>query len=302
MDGYPEKVGARFFVSNTPVHLVHSPCWSGMIGLYVYTKEEIRMLKNALGAQMYTVREHTKTADGVRKTLEKIVEIGYPAVQVSSIGKDVTAKDVAGAAQDTGLVVAGTHVGWERFQNDLDAVIEEHVLWDCQHAAIGGLPGEYFDEGGMERFIDELGSIVEKLGEAGIDFSYHNHSHELVRSHGKTWLATLYEKASPELLKAEIDVYWIQHGGGDPVSWIRQCAGREPLLHLKDMCITPDREQHYASVGEGNLNWPEILQAARESGVKWYLVEQDDCYGADPFEALATSYKNLVELDWDKIG
>jgi sugar phosphate isomerase/epimerase len=95
------------------------------------------------------------------------------------------------------------------------------------------------------------------------------------------------------VLKAEIDVYWIQAGGGDPAAWIRKCAGREPLLHLKDMAVGPGREQRMAEIGEGNMNWSAILQAAEESGVEWYLVEQDHCYGRDPFESLAISYRNL---------
>jgi sugar phosphate isomerase/epimerase len=109
----------------------------------------------------------------------------------------------------------------------------------------------------------------------------------------KTWLAQLYERADPGMLKAELDVYWIQAGGGDPADWIRRCAGRQPLLHLKDMTVGPGREPRMAEIGEGNLNWPAILAAAAESGVEWYLVEQDHCYGRDPFESLAISYRNL---------
>jgi sugar phosphate isomerase/epimerase len=138
-----------------------------------------------------------------------------------------------------------------------------------------------------------LAPIAERLAQAGMDFSYHNHNHELARYGDKTWLEMLYEQAPPEMLKAELDTYWIQAGGGDPVAWVRRCAGREPVLHLKDMAVTPEREQRMAEIGEGNMNWPAILQAAEESGVEWWLVEQDECYGRDPFESLAISYRNL---------
>jgi sugar phosphate isomerase/epimerase len=109
-------------------------------------------------------------------------------------------------------------------------------------------------------------------------------------------LALLYEKAPAEKLKAEIDVYWIQAGGGDPAEWIRCCAGRQPLLHLKDMTVGPEREQRMAEVGEGNMNWQAILDAAREGGVEWCLVEQDNCYERNPFESLEISYHNLVRM------
>jgi len=251
------------------------------------------MGKHVLGAQLYTVREFTQTLPDIAETLKKVADIGYTAVQISAFGP-VAPQEVARLIEDNGLTVAGTHVRWHRFLNELDEVIAEHKMWCCTHAAIGGLfTPEYCSLDGLKRFLDELGPVAEKLAQEGIDFSYHNHNHELVRYGEKTWLEMLYEQAPPEMLKAEIDVYWIQAGGGDPAAWIRKCAGREPLLHLKDMAVGPNREQRMAEIGEGNMNWPAILQAAEESGVEWYLVEQDECYGRDPFESLAISYRNL---------
>jgi sugar phosphate isomerase/epimerase len=93
----------------------------------------------------------------------------------------------------------------------------------------------------------------------------------------------------------EIDTYWIVHGGGDPAAWIRKVDGRIPCVHLKDMAITLKREQLMAEIGEGNLNWPLILQACRDAGVEWYLVEQDICQ-RDPFESLKISLENLREM------
>jgi len=251
------------------------------------------MKKNVLGAQLYTVREFTQTIPDIAETLKKVADIGYTAIQISAFGP-VDPEEVARLVADNGLAVAGTHMAWDRFLSELDEVIAEHKVWNCSHAAIGGLfAPEYRSLDGLRRFLDELGPVAEKLAQEGIDFSYHNHNHELMRYGEKTWLEMLYEQAAPEMLKAEIDVYWIQAGGGDPTVWIRRCAGREPLLHLKDMTVGPGREQRMAEIGEGNMNWPAILQAAEESGVEWYLVEQDRCYGRDPFESLAISYRNL---------
>jgi sugar phosphate isomerase/epimerase len=56
------------------------------------------------------------------------------------------------------------------------------------------------------------------------------------------------------------------------------------------------REQRFAEIGEGNLNWPAIMEAARKGGVEWYLVEQDRSYDRDPFESLAISYRNLKAM------
>ncbi len=250
------------------------------------------MAEGTLGAQLFTCREYTKTIGDVAQTLKNIARIGYSTVQISGFGP-VDPKEVAKVLADTHLGVAATHMAWDKFRNELDEVIAIHKMWKCKHPAIGGLPDEYRAADGISRFIDELTPIAEELAAEGMDFSYHNHSHEMVRIGDKTWLGMLYEQADPKILKAEIDTYWIQHGGGEPAEWVRKCAGRMPLLHLKDMAIGEDGEQRMAEIGEGNLNWAAILEAAAEAGVEYYLVEQDRCYDRTPFESLEISYRNL---------
>lgn len=255
------------------------------------------MNKPVIGAQLYTVREFCKTSADLAKSLKKVSDIGYTAVQLSGHGP-MPVVEIAKLTQDAGLTVAATHEGWNRFLNETTALIEEHKLMNCRHLAIGGLPGEYFNAEGAKRFADEVGPVAEKLAEHGMDFSYHNHNHELAHYGGKPWLGLLYDQANPKHLKAEIDTYWIQAGGGDPVDWVNRCAGREPLLHCKDMVIMQGGELRMAEVGEGNLNWPGILEAAEKGGVEFLLVEQDTCYERDPFESLAISYRNLKKMGY----
>lgn len=250
-----------------------------------------------VGAQLFTVREFTKTAADLARTFEKVRALGYTAVQISGIGP-IEPQTVGTLLKENGLACVATHVGWTRFRGDLDQVIAEHRMWGCVHAAIGGLPAEYHSAEGLTRFLDELGPVAAKLAAAGMDFSYHNHNHELAKYNGRTWLETLYATAPASVLKAELDTHWIQAGGGDPAAWIRRLAGRQPLLHLKDMIITSARETRFAEIGEGNLNWPAIKAAAEEAGVQYALVEQDQCYGRDPFESLGISLRNLKAMGW----
>ena len=253
------------------------------------------MADGVLGAQLYSVRDFCKTLPDFVASLKKVKAIGYTTIQISGIGP-IDPKDVAKAVEDAGLSVVATHCGWQEFVESTDALIERHKLWKCPHPAVGSLPGTYYAEGGLEKFVAELAPVAEKLAAEGMDFSYHNHHKELMRIGDKTWLDLLYEKAPPAHLKAELDTYWIQAGGGDPALWVRKMAGRQPLLHLKDMTVAANKEVRFAPVGEGNLNWPAILQAARAGGVRHYLVEQDSSYEADPFDCLATSYRNLVKM------
>lgn len=242
-----------------------------------------------LGAQLYSVRQLTQNLADLKAVLKRVAAIGYRAIQISAFGP-IDPKDVAAVVEDNGLTVAATHMAWQRFLNDRDGVIRDHKLWKCEHPAIGILPKEYNNLEGLKRFVRELKPVLDDLEKEGLDFSYHNHSHELARYEGKTWLQRLLDEGDPRM-KWELDIYWIQHGGGDPAVWLRKVAGRIPLLHLKDMAVTPEREQRFAAVGEGNMNFDPIMREARAAGVRWYLIEQDQSYGKDPVDELAVSYR-----------
>ena len=247
-----------------------------------------------LAAQLYTVRQFTQTATDLAAALRRVANIGYRAVQVSGIGP-IPHADVKALTADLGLTICITHIAYDTLWHHLDDVIEQHHLWNCRHVAIGSMPDQYRgSEAGFRRFAEEASAVGEKLSRAGLDFSYHNHSFEFVHFGPRTGLDLLYETADPRYFKSEIDTYWVQHGGGDPAAWIRKLAGRAPVVHLKDMVIA-DGKQIMAEVGEGNLNWPAILDACTAAGVEWYAVEQDECQ-RDPFESLKISYDNLVGM------
>jgi len=253
-----------------------------------------------LAAQLYTIRDHTQTLEDFTTSMVKIRDIGFTAVQVSKIG-DIADEDVKRICDDNNLTICNTHIDYEPLIDDLDAVIEQHKLWGTRHVAIGSMPNEFrTSKEGYLRFAEIANGIGEKLADADLTFSYHNHSFEFMRFDGMTGLDILYNETDPHFVQAEIDTYWIQHGGGDPIAWIDRMVDRMPVVHLKDLVMMPSDDpwkpvHTMAEVGEGNLNWQGILDACKRANVEFYAVEQDICPG-DPFESLAISYKNLVEL------
>jgi sugar phosphate isomerase/epimerase len=254
------------------------------------------MPHSVIAAQLYTVRQYCQTAADLAASLQKIRAIGYQVVQVSGIGL-IPDEEVKRLVDEQGLTICNTHVRpSEALWNNLNAVIAQHRLWNCKHVAIGSMPPNFRSEGeaGFHRFAQEANAIGQKLAEAGLTFSYHNHSFEFVRFGKRTGLDIIYEESDPRYLQAEIDTYWIQHGGSDPAAWIKKVSQRMPVVHLKDMVILND-QQTMAEIGEGNLNWPAILQACRAGGVEYYAVEQDVCQH-DPFESLSISFKALKAM------
>jgi sugar phosphate isomerase/epimerase len=251
------------------------------------------MAEHVLGAQLYTLREFLKTPADIAKSLKKVRAIGYQAVQVSGMGP-IDAIELKKILDGEGLKCVATHVPLDRMKNETAKVIEDHQLWGCQYTAVGGFFPKQATKQDWINFAKDYNEVARKLAAGGVYLGYHNHSHELTHYDGQPALQILLDHFTRDVWM-EIDTYWIQHGGGDPIAWINKVSGRIPCVHLKDMAITLQREQLMSEIGEGNLNWPGILEACKEAGTKWYLVEQDICQ-RDPFESLTISYRNLKAM------
>ena len=115
-----------------------------------------------IAAQLFTIRDFTKTREDFAASMAKIREIGYRAVQVSQIGA-VSDADVKLICDDNGLIICNSHASVELLLSDPDAVIAQHELWGARHVAIGGMPLEYRgSEDGFKRFVDHRKAVVER--------------------------------------------------------------------------------------------------------------------------------------------
>jgi sugar phosphate isomerase/epimerase len=244
------------------------------------------------GAQLYTVREFTKTPADIEKTFEKVAAIGYKSVQTSALG-EIEAAKLAEIAKETGLAIALSHTPPQKLRENLKQVMTDHETFGCKIVGLGAMPQEYkTGEAGVKNFLRDFTPIVKELSQNGFTFAYHNHAFEFVKSNGTTLMDILLQNTEADWFKLTADVYWLQAGGVDPVGFIRKNANRIAVLHLKDMAATYENKNEMAELGNGNLDFAGIIGAAKNANIPWYMVEQDICKG-DPFDALTVSYEYI---------
>ena len=242
---------------------------------------------NQVGVQLYTLRDQLKTPADIAKTLEAVSKIGYCNVQLSGLGP-IDTKELALILENNGLYCCSSHDSAKKILEEPESIIENLKLLQCPTTAIPALPTDYRNAEGYRVFAEKATAAGRTLRAAGIELMYHNHAFEFQKFGGKTGLEILYDSSDPKFLQAEIDTYWVQVGGGNPTGWCRRVKNRMPAVHFKDYQMTADG-QTMCEIGEGNLNFPEIVQACEESAVRWYLVEQDTC-SRPPLESLAMSF------------
>ncbi len=247
------------------------------------------MARIPVGLQMYTLRDLT-AADYVG-TVTAVAEMGYEGIE-DTPPADMSAAEYRSLLEDLGLAAAGTHTSLDALEADLDRVADFWLEVGATYISVAYLPEERrADADGWRAAAEAMSDVGGKLAERGLVLGYHNHSFEFQQFDGEYGLDIFYRAAHAEHVQAEIDVYWVQHGGVDPAEYIRSMPGRTPLIHLKDMA----EDGAFAEVGEGVLAWDSIFDASEANGAAWYIVEQDVCQ-RPPLESVKISLDNLREM------
>lgn len=244
-----------------------------------------------LGAQLYTLRNEMKTPEDIKSGLKKVKEIGYSSVQVSGIGK-IDPHDLRKICDDLDLEIAVTHTAPDRILGDTQGVIADHDILGCKYIGLGAMPKPYHTHAGVLDFYQNFKRAISEIHASGKVFTYHNHAFEFEKHAGVLMLDELLSHFTPEEMMVTLDCYWVNYGGADVCDTIDRYKGRIDCVHLKDYGIIKN-EIKMLPVGEGNMNYPKILEHLEKAGVKYALVEQDDCNGRDPFECLESSYNFL---------
>jgi sugar phosphate isomerase/epimerase len=248
-----------------------------------------------IGAQMYTIREHLKTEQEIEASLRKLKGMGFDLVQASGLGP-FDPDRLAGWLKELGMELCTTHSPWKRIgdNNELKVLIDEHKKLGCTHIGLGmkpdGFPNTYE---GWKDFIAKVNEICKIVGDAGMTFGYHNHAFEFQKFNGARVIDMLIDECPK--MDVILDLFWVQAGGANPCDYIEKLKGRIRLIHFKDFRMK-GFDRQFAEIGQGNLNWNDIIPRCEKNGIPYAVIEQDgDFLTGDPFESLATSRKFLVD-------
>lgn len=252
------------------------------------------------GVQLYTLHDYMKTLEDFDNTLKRVSEIGFHYIQVSGACK-FEPQWLKERLEKYDLECILTHVEPDDLKADPAQVAKDHDVFGCKYVGLGGMPRlwshkEFTNDEVIDKFLEEFTPVVEGLYANGKYFMYHNHHFEFAKlKNGKTIWETILNTFPTEKLGVTLDTYWIQYSGLNPVKVIKSLKGRIPCVHFKDYSICRDEEHpvRFAPVGRGNLDWDNIIPACEEAGTEYIFIEQDICFGEDPFKCLEESFNFL---------
>jgi len=249
-----------------------------------------------IGVQGWTLRHRIYNIEQLETAYKKLADMGYDGPEAGLGGRLTSVEEDVALLNKYGLKVADAY-------GDLskpDEAMARAEKYGVKLLGLPPIPGDMMNSvEGFKVYAAQINEMAKPFKGTGFRLQYHNHAQEFrnfPQLNGKAGMAILIEETDPELVMFELDTHWMAAAGCDPAQWIKKVKGRIPVVHFKDYAFDWKAEdtglggvyKRYAEIGQGNLNWPAILDACVSSGVEWYVVEQDRTV-LDEFECLKIS-------------
>jgi sugar phosphate isomerase/epimerase len=250
--------------------------------------------RDRMGIQLWSLRRLMTNGDSAKRMFSFLSRIGYTEVEPFGDNYGFTATEFRAVLDRYRLRAPSRHDALDLAPGDgwksaYEQTLENAVTLGQKYTGLAWFPPPYPTEYFKflaERF-NEAGAMAKA---AGLQFFYHNHDFEFVNKQpdGTPNYNVLLDETDPELVKFELDLYWIVKGKENPLAYLSTDPARWPLYHVKDKTwkdrpdvLNPDGTvkeeiQEWEDVGPGSIDFPDIFAAGHDRRVdKRFIIEHD---------------------------
>lgn len=255
--------------------------------------------KFKMGYQLFSIRD--EMAVNPIDTLKALKAMGYQDFEIYGFDENAgtyyghKSAEFKQILDDLELSVTSGHYGFspylDKSEDDLkryvDQCIEGAKHLDSKYITWPWIAPEQRTMDNFKLMSKKLNLIGEQVIAAGLGFAYHNHGFEFEDHNGETGFDVIIRDTDPDLVKLQMDMYWVMHSSSyTPKELIAAQAGRYVMWHIKDMDKV---SRDYTELGNGSINYLEILPDPDESGLDFYYIEQGGNYAVNSMQSAADS-------------
>lgn len=263
-------------LASATIPLAGSPAWARV------ASGPARPFAAGLALQLYSLRHRFKKGD-VDGALALTRAWGFEHVE-GGAPDGMTAQAFAARLASHTLAVMGTGVDYKALSGDLGPAIADARALGAKYVMCAWIPHEKaFTLADVDKAAAAFNAGAKAFKAAGLTFMYHIHGYEFLPGPGGTLFDTLAERTDPDLVKFEMDVFWVVRGGGDPVKLFERYPSRFKATHVKDIARGTPLGDHSGGapdetnvpLGQGQIDWPAFFRASAKAGVEWHIIEDE---------------------------
>ncbi|HEX6171049.1 MAG TPA: sugar phosphate isomerase/epimerase [Chitinophagaceae bacterium] len=253
-----------------------------------------------LGVQTYTFRR--SIGNDPVKVLDTIKKLGF--TEIEGGGGRMHPAEFKKLCDERGISIPSTGAGYEDLVNKIDSVVWRAKILGANYVMCAWIPHQNnvltFEN--AKKAVEDFNRAGKILKENGLTFCYHAHGYEFQPYEDGTLLDYMIKNTNPEYVSFQMDIFWIQFGGGDPVALLKKYGNRWKTMHLKDMRKGTKKDltgltsvENDVTLGTGELDLPAIFKEAKKVGIKHYFIEDESSSYATQVPQSIAYLKNLKE-------
>ena len=260
--------------------MVRLVCITCLMYFAIFSQAQKPLFNAPLGVQAYTFRKSFPV--DVAGTLDTIRTMGFKEMEGG--GGRMPPEEFRKLCDARGISIPSIGVSYEFLNKYPDSLAFMAGQLGATYVMCAWIPHKngvltYED---AVKAVNDFNRIGEFLKGHGIIFCYHAHGYEFQPYENGTLLDYIIKNTNPEYVSFEMDIFWIQFGGGDPVSLLKKYGDRWKLMHLKDMRKGTKKDltgltgpENDVPLGTGEIDIPPILKEANKIGIKHFFIEDE---------------------------
>lgn len=244
-------------------------------------KKGAQVYSGPIGVQAYSFRNYFPK--DVVGTLDKIQAMGLK--QIEGDGGRIPPEEFKKMCAARGITIPSTGCQFGQLMKEPMAIVKKAKALGATHVMCPWVPHENSGQFSLEdanKAIEAFNYGGKVLRDNGITFAYHPHGYEFQPYGDGTLLDYIIQNTNPDHVSFEMDVFWTQFGGGDPVALLNKYPKRWSMLHLKDMKHGIEKNlsggtdvEYNVPLGTGQIDMAGILKTAQKIGVTYYFIEDE---------------------------
>ncbi|SDT22984.1 sugar phosphate isomerase/epimerase family protein [Microlunatus soli] len=216
-------------------------------------------------------------------TLDHIRSLGVTDIEFSNLFGH-TAAEIRALLDERGMHCSSYGVGYADVQDSTDEVAAAAKTLGADFVRVAWVTHEApFTEPQAEVVAEAFNRVGTRLRtDHDLIFCYHNHGYEFVPHNDGTLFDLIVQSTDPAVVSFELDILWAFFPGHDPAQLLRRYPDRFRLMHLKDLrrgvegdLSGSTAKENDVALGDGQLDLPDILRAARASSIEHYYIEDE---------------------------
>ncbi|SIR32568.1 sugar phosphate isomerase/epimerase family protein [Maribacter ulvicola] len=232
-----------------------------------------------IGLQLYSLRNQFKM--DVSNTLGLINEWGITKIEGGET-YDMPLKEFKGLLANYDLEVVSVGAEFADLENDVEKVIKNAKDFGATYVMCAWVPHDN-NKWALEetKYATEVFNKAGKiLSKNGLVLAYHPHGYEFRPYKNGTLFDYMAENATD--FTFELDVFWAQHGGADPLALLKKYPKKITLLHLKDMDkdvegnnTGHEEDDTNVVLGTGQIDIAGVVAEAKKLGIEYMFIEDE---------------------------